>query len=145
MENRVKQGITVVASIWCYISLCCCLMHWLLSAFLGARGHPPGAYSARVFHLCPFASICRHRSPFAAICLPRSPFSSGKKTRKKRKKRRGKRRGKKDAEKKTRKKRREKKTRKKDTKKAAITPDHSQLPANNPWLPLITPNYPRLP
>ena len=26
--------------------------------FLGARGHPPGAYSARVFHLCPFASIC---------------------------------------------------------------------------------------
>ena len=31
-----------------------------------------------------------------------------------------------------RKKRLGKKTRKKDTKKAAITPDHSQLPANNP-------------
>ena len=33
------------------------------TSFLGARGHPPGAYSARVFHLCPFASIGRLLPP----------------------------------------------------------------------------------
>ena len=41
--------------------------------FLGARGHPLGAYSARVFHLCPFASLGLHLPPFASLGLHLPP------------------------------------------------------------------------